>query len=73
MKNQIEFCCMDTEEPFIIDPADIFVCSKHLNGCMIRTAWGEYITVSESYETVKRRLANFYKPLENISGWPYGE
>ena len=31
------------------------------------------LEVRESYETVKRKLADFHKPLENISGWPYGE
>lgn len=73
MKDQIEFHFAITETPFTIDPANIRLVYKHLDGSMIATTWGEELEVSESYETVKRKLADFHKPLENISGWPYGE
>lgn len=73
MKTQIEFHFMDTEDPLVIDPKDIRLVYKHLSGCIIRTSWNEELLLSESYETAKRRIADFYKPLENISGWPYGE
>lgn len=73
MKDQIEFHFAITEDPFVIDPADIRLVYRHLDGAMLATTWGEELEVSESYETVKRRIANFYKPLENVSGWPYGE
>lgn len=73
MKDQIEFHFAITEDPFVIDPADIRLVYRHLDGSIITTSWQGEIEVVEDYETVKRRIADFYKPLENISGWPYGE
>lgn len=73
MREQIEFHFMHTEDPFVINPADIRLVYRHLAGAILATTWGEELEVSESYETAKRRIADFYKPLENISGWPYGE
>ena len=79
MKDQIEFHFAITEDPFIVDPADIRMVHKWMDGAMIQMRYlnsdGGYaeLEVVESYETVKRKLSEFYKPLENISGWPYGE
>ena len=63
MKNQIEFHSMYTNDPFTIDPADIVMTGKWLDGAVLHLAWeGRYgektLEVTESYETVKRMLAD---------------
>lgn len=76
MKDQIEFHYAYNDDPFIINPNDIRRVSKWGENTMIQVRGeGSYeeIQVSEGYATVKRRIADFYKPLENVSGWPYGE
>lgn len=79
MKDQIEFHFAITEDPFVIDPSDVRMVYKWMDGAMLQMRYlngdGGYaeLEVVESYETVKRRLADFHKPLENVSGWPYGE
>uniref|UniRef100_A0AAU8HZS8 Uncharacterized protein n=1 Tax=Klebsiella phage FKP3 TaxID=3231233 RepID=A0AAU8HZS8_9CAUD len=39
----------------------------------IETLITQALDTMEELETAKRRIADFYKPLENVSGWPYGE
>lgn len=78
MKNQMEFHHMYTDDAFSVDPEHIIMFTENIDGATIHLSWeGKYpetaFDVSESYETVKRKLADFHKPLENISGWPYGE
>ena len=79
MRNQIEFHYEHSEDPFTVNPDDIRRVSKWGENTMIQMNWKngdggyEEIEVSEGYETVKRRIANCYKALENVSGWPYGE
>lgn len=51
MKDQIEFHFAITETPFTIDPANIRLVYKHLDGSMIATTWGEELEVSESWLT----------------------
>jgi hypothetical protein len=41
MKDQIEFHFAITEDPFVIDPADIRLVYRHLDGAMLATTWGE--------------------------------
>lgn len=77
MKDQIEFHYEYNEDPFVVDPNDIRRISKWGSGAMIQMSWKngdggyEEIEVSESYETVKRRLSEFHYPHANVSGYPY--
>ena len=65
MKDQIEFRFAITNTPFVIDPVDIRLVYKHLDGCIITTSWQGEIEVSESYETVKRKLLEHKYPHAN--------
>lgn len=70
---------MNENVPFTVDVDHICMFRPYAKGTLLQmkyldsSGYPAILEVSEDYETVKRRLANFYKPLENISGWPYGE
>lgn len=75
MKDRIEFHSMYTEDPFLIDPHQIVKVDKWMSGAMIHMNWthtdDKALEVTESYDTVQRKLDDFYLPNRNYSGYPY--
>ena len=74
MKDQIEFHFAVTEDPFVVDPADIRMVYKWMDGAMLQMRYnngdGGYdeLEVVESYETVKRMLSEHkYPHAEDVS------
>lgn len=71
MKDQIEFHYEHSDDPFIVNPNDIRRVSKWGDNAMIQMNWKngdggyEEIEVSESYETVKRKLLDHKYPHAN--------
>lgn len=79
MRDQMEFHFAITEDPFVIDPAEIRMFHKWGDGTMLQMRFlngdGGYteFEVTEDYETVKRKILDHKvkEPLEAFIGWPY--
>ena len=60
MKHQIEFHCIYTNQPFIINPDTVVSVSVNDKGAYVFTDFGETFEVKESYKEVKDMLYSFY-------------